>query len=143
MSRLFFNPFTGQFFKIIARRRKARKAPTGPRVEEMRAQAQEQLPPRLAQLATRYGFSYNRVVIKNNISNWGSCSSKKNINLNLRLVTLPQDLQDYVMLHELCHLRHLNHGPEFHALLDNLCSDYYPNENARTLAGQLRAYKLV
>ncbi len=44
-----------------------------------------------------------------------------NINLNINLVRLPHELRDYVFLHELCHLRHMNHGPEFHALLESLC----------------------
>ena len=135
MTRLFFNPFTGRFFTLIARR-KPRKAPAGAQVEKLRAQAKEALPPRLAQLAAQHGFSYNKVFIKNNVSNWGSCSSRGNINLNLRLVSLPQELQDYVMLHELCHLKYLNHGKEFHALLESVCPGH------RELARQMKNYKI-
>ena len=135
MNRLFFNPFTGQFFKLIARR-KPRKAPVDARVEALRAQAKRELPPRLAALAAQHGFTYNKVFIKNNVSNWGSCSSLKNINLNLRLVTLPQELQDYVILHELCHLRYLNHGKEFHALLESVCPGH------RQLASRMKEYKI-
>lgn len=135
MNRIFFNPFTGQFFKLIARR-KSRKAPVDARVEALRAQAKRELPPRLAALAAQHGFTYNKVFIKNNVSNWGSCSSLKNINLNLRLVTLPQELQDYVMLHELCHLRYLNHGKEFHALLESVCPGH------RQLASRMKEYKI-
>ena len=135
MNRIFFNPFTGQFFKLIARR-KSRKAPVDARVEALRAQAKRELPPRLAALAAQHGFTYNKVFIKNNVSNWGSCSSLKNINLNLRLVTLPQELQDYVMLHELCHLRYLNHGKEFHALLESVCPGH------RQLAQRMKEYKI-
>ena len=136
MSRLFFNPFTGRFFTLIAKR-KPRKAPVNAQVEALRAQAKAQLPPRLAELAAPYGFHYNKVFIKNNISNWGSCSVRGNINLNLRLVTLPQELQDYVMLHELCHLREMNHGPRFHALLESVCPGH------RALARQMKAYKIL
>jgi predicted metal-dependent hydrolase len=136
MTRLFFNPLTGALFTLIARRRKPRKAPVNARVEAMRAQAKAQLPPRLAELAAQHGFTYNRVFIKNNVSNWGSCSSRKNINLNLRLVALPEELRDYVILHELCHLRHLNHGPEFHALLEQICPGH------RALARALRTYRI-
>ncbi len=135
MTRLFFNPFTGRFFTLIARR-KPHKAPAGAQVEKLRAQAKEVLPPRLAQLAAQHGFTYNKVFIKNNVSNWGSCSSKGNINLNLRLVGLPQELQDYVMLHELCHLKYLNHGKEFHALLESVCPGH------RELARQMKNYKI-
>jgi len=133
MPRVFFNPFTGLYYIL---RRKPRRAPVTPEVEQMRAQAKASLPPRLKELADEHGFTYNRVTIKNNISNWGSCSVRGNINLNLRLVTLPQPLQDYVMLHELCHLKEMNHGPKFHALLESLCPDH------RTLEKDLRQYKL-
>ena len=133
MARLFFNPITGKFFTLVARRRKPRKAPVNAQVEQLRAQAKAELPPRLAQLAALHGFVYRKVFIKNNISNWGSCSSLGNINLNLRLVTLPQELQDYVMLHELCHLKYLNHGPQFHALLESVCPGH--RELARLLKG--------
>ena len=133
MPRVFFNPFTGIYYIL---RRKPRRAPVTPEVEQLRAQAKASLPPRLKELADEHGFTYNRVTIKNNISNWGSCSVRGNINLNLRLVTLPQALQDYVMLHELCHLKEMNHGPKFHALLESLCP------NHRTLEKELRQYKL-
>lgn len=93
-------------------------------IELLRTQAKAKLPPRLAELAARYGFVYNRVTIKNNVSNWGSCSAKGNINLNLKIMVLPQILQDYVLLHELCHLRHQDHGHAFHLLLEHLCTDH-------------------
>jgi hypothetical protein len=130
---VFFNPFTGLYYIL---RRKPRRAPVTPEVEQLRAQAKASLPPRLKELADEHGFNYNRVTIKNNISNWGSCSVRGNINLNLRLVTIPQALQDYVMLHELCHLKEMNHGPKFHALLESLCP------NHRALEKELRQYKL-
>lgn len=133
MPRVFFNPFTGLYYIL---RRKPRRAPVTPEVEQLRTQAKVSLPPRLKELADEHGFTYNRVFIKNNVSNWGSCSSKGNINLNLRLVTLPQSLQDYVMLHELCHLKEMNHGPKFHALLESLCP------NHRTLEKELKQYKI-
>ena len=136
MTRLFLNPFTGRLFTLVARRRKPRKAPVNARVESLRAQAKKELPPRLAELAAQHGFKYNKVFIKNNISNWGSCSSLGNINLNLRLVELPSELQDYVMLHELCHLRYLNHGREFHALLESVCPGHH------ALAREMKEYKI-
>ena len=110
--------------------------PEGEDVESLRAKAKAALPPRLAVLAARYGFRYNRVTIKHNTSNWGSCSSKGNINLNLNLMRLPEDLRDYVILHELCHLRYFNHGPEFHALLESVCPDHRAKHRA------LREYRL-
>ena len=78
---------------------------------------------RLAELASRYGFVYNRVAIKHNSTNWGSCSTKNNINLNLNIVRLPSVLRDYILLHELCHLRHHDHGEGFHLLLEHVLTD--------------------
>ena len=90
-------------------------------LERMREAARAVLAPKLREAAARYGFPFKgRVAVKNNVTNWGSCSSKGNINLNMRLILLPEHLQDYVILHELCHLRYQDHGPGFHALLDSL-----------------------
>ena len=124
--------------RIVVRRRRARRqlAET-PEVAELRKQAKAYLPGRLAELASQHGFSYNQVRIKHNVSNWGSCSVKKNINLNLNLMRLPAELQDYVMLHELCHLKYMNHGKEFHALLESVCP------NHKELRRQLRDFKLI
>lgn len=92
-------------------------------IDMMRVRAKDELPERLKELADRYGFTYNKVTIKHNSTNWGSCSTKGNINLNLNLVRLPQVYRDYVLLHELCHLRHPDHGKAFHLLLEHLCMD--------------------
>lgn len=124
--------------RIVVRRHRARRqlAET-PEVAELRKQAKAYLPGRLAELAAQHGFSYNQVRIKHNVSNWGSCSVKKNINLNLNLMRLPAELQDYVMLHELCHLKYMNHGKEFHALLESVCP------NHKELRTKLRDFKLI
>ena len=92
-------------------------------VKILRDEARSLLPVKLRFFAERYGFRYNGVTIKHNSSNWGSCSTLGNINLNLNLVRLPEPVCDYVLLHELAHLRHHDHGPEFHDLLERLCSD--------------------
>ena len=92
-------------------------------IEQLRKKAKAELPSRLAELAARYGFVYNNVTIKHNATNWGSCSTKNNINLNLNIVRRPQALQDYILLHELCHLRHHDHGHGFHLLLEHVLTD--------------------
>ena len=96
---------------------------TPEQIHAMRNQALHELPSRLAELASKYGFIYNKVFIKHNSTNWGSCSTLKNINLNLNLVRLPAVLRDYVLLHELCHLHHQDHGHAFHLLLEHVCTD--------------------
>ena len=90
-------------------------------VEVMRNEAKLLLPQKAALFAEQYGLSFNKLTIKHNSSNWGSCSRAGNINLNLNLVRLPEPLCDYVILHELCHLKEPNHGPRFHALLEAMC----------------------
>ena len=125
-ARLFFEARRGWILETMAKQRekyKDVKVASPSEVETMRRQAKAQLPGRLAELAARYGFTYNRVAIKHNATNWGSCSSKGNINLNLNIVRLPKVLQDYVLLHELCHLRHQDHGHAFHLLLEHLLTD--------------------
>lgn len=106
-------------------RKRLKDIPTaGPdQIEHFRRQAKSELPPRLAELSRIYGFTYNKVSIKHNSTNWGSCSTKGNINLNLNIVRLPSVLRDYVLLHELCHLRHHDHGQAFHLLLEHVCTD--------------------
>ena len=117
-------------------------------VERLRKDAKLVLPARCGALAERYGFTYNKVFIKHNRSNWGSCSAKKNLNLNLNLVRLPAELRDYVILHELCHLRQMNHGTEFHTMLESLCLDLLgeriPDRPLHVaLRRRLRCYGLV
>lgn len=90
-------------------------------VEVLREEAKILLPQKLLYFSDQYGFHFHKVTIKHNSSNWGSCSRAGNINLNLNLIRLPEPLCDYVLLHELCHLKEPNHGPRFHALLEHLC----------------------
>lgn len=106
-------------------------------IEIMRKEAKKTLPDRLAYFAEKHGFKYNRVAIKHNSTNWGSCSKRNNINLNLNLVRLPQVLRDYVLLHELCHLKHHDHGHGFYLLLESLCS-----QNLRELIDKGDTYAL-
>ncbi len=78
---------------------------------------------RLDELAREYGFSYNRVFVRNQKTRWGSCSENDNINLNVNLVRLRPGLMDYVILHELVHTRTKNHGRRFWSQLDKLVGD--------------------
>lgn len=141
-ARLFFEARRQWVIDTMARQReKYRDIPQASpeEVEALRLQARKELPERLAVLAERYGFSYNRVAIKHNATNWGSCSSKGNINLNLSILRLPGILRDYVLLHELCHLRHQDHGHSFHLLLEHVLTDHILREadNGDALAKEL------
>ena len=100
-----------------------------------RVQARRQLLERLEHLARQHGFTYNKVFIKNQKTLWGSCSSHNNINLNVHLVRLPEELRDYVLVHELVHTRHKNHSRQFWATLNAIVGD------GRKLQRQLRCYQ--
>ncbi len=83
-----------------------------------KADAKKTLIDRLYHLAQEYGFTYNKVYIRNQKTRWGSCSRKNNISLNVKLVLLPEELMDYVILHELVHCRIHNHSKKFWNELD-------------------------
>lgn len=80
-----------------------------------------------------YGFTYGEISIKNQKSRWGSCSRKGNLNFNYKIVLLPLELAEYIIVHELCHLREFNHGPKFWALVAQRVPNY--KEVRRRLRG--------
>ncbi|NOY95722.1 MAG: M48 family metallopeptidase [Chlorobi bacterium] len=88
--------------------------------EVYRFEAKRYLPGRIRHLAALHGFSYNKVTIRNNRSNWGSCSGRNNISLNLHLMKLPYHLIDFILLHELTHTVEKNHGKRFHEILGRI-----------------------
>lgn len=90
----------------------------------LRKDAKSFLPKRVDELAQQHGFSYNKVFVKNQKTRWGSCSGKKNINLNLNLLRLPRELIDFIILHELCHTREMNHSHKFYCELDKVCPNH-------------------
>ncbi|MFC2052082.1 M48 family metallopeptidase [Chloroflexota bacterium] len=88
-----------------------------------KTQAKSMLIGRLKYLAEKHGFTYNRVFIRNQRTRWGSCSSKNNISLNMKLIRLPDELVDYVILHELTHTHKKDHGKAFWTEMDKLVGD--------------------
>lgn len=88
-----------------------------------RIEAHAHLPARVRELAGRHGFAYGRLCIKDLRSRWGSCSAVNNINLALQLMRLPDELVDYVILHELAHTKVKNHGASFWKLLNQVTGD--------------------
>ena len=88
--------------------------------EAWRIEAKAVLPKRVSELAGKFGFKYQEVFVKNAKTRWGSCSHNNRINLSLHLMMLPDHLIDYVILHELTHTIHKNHGPKFWLYLDQI-----------------------
>lgn len=91
--------------------------------EMLRKEAKQYLPARTGEIGGRMGLKYKKVFIKNNKSNWGSCSSLGNINLNLHLMRLPDRLIDFVIVHELTHTIIPNHGPRFKEMMRGIFPD--------------------
>lgn len=100
--------------------------------EAWRREAKELLPRRVEELARDNNLIYRSVTVRNTVSKWGSCSVRNDISLSLHLMRLPDHLIDYIILHELCHTVHKNHGPNFHALLDQLTGGRHKQFKAET-----------
>ena len=90
----------------------------------LRAVASRELPVRVAELAAQYQLLVRRVTVRNQRVRWGSCSRHGAISLNWRLIQLPEFVSDYIILHELAHLRELNHSDRFWREVERLCPDY-------------------
>lgn len=80
-----------------------------------------------------YNLTYNRVAIRDQRSRWGSCSKKGNLNFNYRILGLPEPLQDYIIVHELCHLLMFDHSKEFWALVAQTVPDHVVRRRALTV----------
>lgn len=78
----------------------------------------------LNKYASKIWFPYQKLIIKTFKTKWGSCSSNQNISLNFKLVHLPIKFLEYVVIHEVCHLKEKNHGKDFWKLVEKLCPDY-------------------
>lgn len=81
----------------------------------------------LSQIAEQHGFHYQRLSIRAQKTRWGSCSTKKNINLNCKLLLMPENVVRYVMIHELCHTLEMNHSQRFWSLVEDCDPDYKMN----------------
>ena len=112
----------GLFFSV--RRRRRRTTSVTPHYLTHKEVARELVLARLHFWNQYYGFRYNRVAIRNQKTCWGSCTSLKNLNFSYKLIFLPPHLQDYVVLHELCHLKELHHGQTFWDLMGQVMPDY-------------------
>lgn len=104
--------------------------------EALRMEAKYYIPAKVKELGIKYGFTHNKVFIKNVKSRWGSCSKKGNLNFSLHIMCLPDELIDYLILHELAHTVEHNHSKKYWAVLDNIYGD------AKALDKKLEQYRI-
>lgn len=103
----------------------------------LRKEAKRLLPLRTYELAKKHNFSFSTVKIQSSTTRWGSCSSKKSINLSFYLLLLPEHLIDYVILHELCHTREMNHSDKFWKQMDLVT-----NNQSNVLKNEMKNYNI-
>lgn len=103
----------------------------------LRKEAKRILPQRTIDLAQKHGFTFEGVKIQSSKSRWGSCSRAGSINLSLYLMLLPKHLIDYVILHELCHTKEMNHGVNFWRWMDRVT-----NNKSKELRAELKNYNM-
>lgn len=102
----------------------------------LREEAKRTLPGQLLALADRHGLNVTRVTIRNQRSRWGSCSSSGAIALNFRLLQMPPSVREYILLHELMHLRHPNHSRRFWRAVQAVCPGFRDAERWLKKRGQ-------
>ena len=103
----------------------------------LKKEAKRILPGRTSFLADKYDFSFSSIKIQSSRSRWGSCSQCKNINLSFYLLLLPQHLVDYVILHELCHTKEMNHSPKFWQWMDKVTDG-----QSKKLRAEMKQYSM-
>ena len=93
-------------------------------LDSLKKQAKADLPARVQKFAPLVGVSFGRITIRAQKTRWGSCSREGNLNFNCLLVLCPEAVRDYVVIHELCHRKEMNHSPRFWAEVARVCPDY-------------------
>jgi predicted metal-dependent hydrolase len=118
--------FAARHATWVARQRARLRTPLVSPEEQQRLKrrARQELPARLRALAAAHGLNVRRVTIRNQRSRWGSCGPDGHICLNWRLVLMPDGVRDYVLIHELMHLRRLDHSPAYWRLVAAACPDF-------------------
>lgn len=112
--------------KLLERQRNIEKLEplTDEAIKELAKKAADVIPEKVAHFAEKIGVDYGRITIRCQKSRWGSCSGKGNLNFNCLLMLVPEDVLDYVIVHELCHRKEMNHSPKFWKEVARILPDY-------------------
>lgn len=113
-----------QILKERTEREKQVQPLTEGELRELADQAKRVIPPRAEYFAGLLGVTFGRITIRNQKTCWGSCSARGNLNFNLMLMRVPEAVLDYVVVHELCHRKEMNHSPRFWSLVESVIPDY-------------------
>lgn len=105
-------------------------------IAQYKKKARQLVEARIKHFNAVYNFKFQRIAIRNQKTRWGSCSKKGNLNFNYKIVLLPLELADYIVVHELCHLGEFNHSRSFWALVEKTIPNF------RELRGQLRKHQI-
>ena len=130
--------------KHLARQSQAPQLPpfTQEEIQSLKQRALQTIPERVEHFATLVGVTYGGITIRTQRTRWGSCSSKGNLNFNCLLMLAPPEVLDYVVVHELCHRREMNHSSKFWAEVERVLPDYdarrkWLKENGQALISRL------
>lgn len=112
--------------KVAQNNKREENAPkfTEEEIKTLTERAKEIIPKRAEYYSKIIGVKYNNIKIKRLVSRWGSCSGKKNLNFNCLIMLTPGEVIDYVVVHELCHIKEMNHSPKFWALVKKTLPNY-------------------
>lgn len=116
---------------------------TNEEIKKLADKALQHIPKRVSYYAKQIGVTYGRITIRNQKTRWGSCSSKGNLNFNCLLMLTPPEVIDYVVVHELCHRKEMNHSGAFWAEVENVIPDYkeqvkWLKENGGQIIGRMK-----
>lgn len=98
-------------------------------IKQLAEKARKRIPPKVAHYASIIGVTYGRITIRNQKTRWGSCSGKGNLNFNCLLMLAPEEVLDYVVVHELCHRKEMNHSKRFWNEVERILPDYKKHRN--------------